>query len=62
MTTRTRTLVWLVWALVSAPFVVLCFALGYTQAGYVTLVTALVAPLAGRFGAYLALRWSRDSD
>jgi hypothetical protein len=62
MNRRTRRLVWLVWALVLAAFVVLCFVLGYTEAGYVGLVTALVAPLAGWFGAYLARRWGLDSD
>ena len=59
---RSRRLAWLVWAVVLAVFVVLCFALGYTEAGLVGLFTGLVAPPAGMFGAYLARRWGLGSD
>jgi hypothetical protein len=61
-TRRTRRSLWLAWAAVGVAFAVLCFALGYTEAGYVTLAACLVAPLAGKFGAYLALRGTRGSD
>jgi hypothetical protein len=62
MSRRTRRLAWLVWALVLSAFIVLCFVLGYTEAGYLGLVTGLVAPPAGMFGVYLARRWGLDSD
>ncbi len=62
MNGRTRRLAWLVWAIVLASFVVVCFALGYTEAGFVGLATGLVAPPAGRVGVYLAHRWGLDSD
>jgi hypothetical protein len=51
-----------VWALVLAAFVVLCFVLGYTEAGIVGLVIGLLAPPAGMFGANLARRWALGSD
>jgi hypothetical protein len=62
MNSRTRRHAWLVWALVLAAFVVLCFVLGYTEAGIVGIVTGLLAPPAGLFGAYLARRWGLGSD
>jgi hypothetical protein len=62
MNRQTRRLAWLAWAFVLAAFVVLCLVLGYTEAAIVGLVTALLAPPAGMFGAYLARRWGPGSD